>query len=583
MTHMFRRFTRYLLVAGGCSLATFSLMATPVRAQAPAGLTATLNVTPSQARLEAMKAEVALLGDPVTLKLPLTVAVDRDTLVLKGHVPDETARRRVLEVARQSCYLPVRDALTIPCPAPVDSVALRTASRDTLVRHLGPAADRLVVTVQEGGQVKVEGDVSSVEQKLEVSRALRSVIGCSRIINCLSVHSGDVAGQPITLISGDVIEGESGTTLPVGNLDSSRGSVRIVPVQATDTISPPLPRIVTTQPTTVPQPRVVSVNSTQTTRDASRPVLYVPPTGNYAAMPTGTAAPTVLSATPSQVVPTTPGVVQGAVVSTPVAGSNCGCNTHGKQQQRPSLMDRMTAWKNSRSNRQGQVVTGVVPSSTTVVGTTATPQQLTPLPATGVTQMPQVLTPAQPSGGSRIVSGRTVSGGRRTGTTSTTVVPQPTLAPQPTLVPQATPTLTAPVQTESPLPPATGPKLSDASTPGAQPTQVTTAGFQSRPLAGVASRQQPPTPPTQPAAATTTTPSAAPNQAFRLSEADLIQRVKEACGELSRGVRVEQTKDQIVQVHVIAQPASEHLLVARLLQVPELGARNVQLHVHTAK
>jgi hypothetical protein len=68
-----------------------------------------------------------------------------------------------------------------------------------------------------------------------------------------------------------------------------------------------------------------------------------------------------------------------------------------------------------------------------------------------------------------------------------------------------------------------------------------------------------------------------------MSAKDLVDRVQKACGKLAREVKVEGGKDGTVSVHVFAMPATEHLLVTRLLQVPELSASNVSLNVHMAK
>src|SRR5262245_21199336 len=163
MTRMFRRFARLLVVAGGCGLASFSLCAAPTAALG--GVVAPMNVTPGQAQLEAMKVEVGLLGDSTTMRLPLTVVPQTDCILVKGLVPDEAARRRVIEVARQSCYLPIQDGMTVRTAAMADAAALKKSARDTLVRQMGSKADRLVLTASEDGQVKLEGDVASIEEK----------------------------------------------------------------------------------------------------------------------------------------------------------------------------------------------------------------------------------------------------------------------------------------------------------------------------------------------------------------------------------------------------------------------------------
>ena len=77
-------------------------------------------VSASQAKLEAMKVELAWLADAQAFNLTLQVVPTADGLELKGQVPDDATRQHVLKLARQACYLPVRDALEVgkPCLQP---------------------------------------------------------------------------------------------------------------------------------------------------------------------------------------------------------------------------------------------------------------------------------------------------------------------------------------------------------------------------------------------------------------------------------------------------------------------------------
>src|SRR5262245_38862700 len=106
MVRMFRRAARLLVAAGalGAALAP----TTALQAREPGGikLVGALQVTPGQARLEAMKVELALLADPQVYRLGLEVRVCDDGLELCGEVANDKMRQHALRVARQACYLP---------------------------------------------------------------------------------------------------------------------------------------------------------------------------------------------------------------------------------------------------------------------------------------------------------------------------------------------------------------------------------------------------------------------------------------------------------------------------------------------
>jgi hypothetical protein len=127
---------------------------------------------------------------------------------------------------------------------------------------------------------------------------------------------------------------------------------------------------------------------------------------------------------------------------------------------------------------------------------------------------------------------------------------------------------------ERPAAPRPAPK---AAPPALQPTSA--PALLPQPVAPAVVREEAPR--AEPAKVTPAAPEAAPAP-IRLTEKELVKRVQDACGKLARNVTVEQGKDRTVLVHVYAVPATEHLLVARLLKVPELAARNVALHVHLA-
>ena len=99
---------------------------------------------PGKARLEAMNVEVALLNDPSAYAQPLTVRVQGDGVEVQGTVASEAVRRRVLEIARRNCYLPIHDRLAV-AGAVSRTVPMEKTAHDSLVRELGAQADAIKI------------------------------------------------------------------------------------------------------------------------------------------------------------------------------------------------------------------------------------------------------------------------------------------------------------------------------------------------------------------------------------------------------------------------------------------------------
>lgn len=200
MYQTLRRTARLLAAAGLIGLAPHVFAATP-----HTRIAVTVDVTSSQTRLEAMKVEMALLGNQATLSLPIEVHVEGESLKLKGKVPTEDLRRLALSVARQACYIPVEDHLTV-CLASnstkVSDETLQQQAEDILTTKMADVASKVKIEAQKG-QLSIHGSVGSVEDKLAVSRCLRGVTGCSCVINYLKVTPLKKNGHTITLVTAD--------------------------------------------------------------------------------------------------------------------------------------------------------------------------------------------------------------------------------------------------------------------------------------------------------------------------------------------------------------------------------------------
>ncbi|MFM7149444.1 MAG: BON domain-containing protein, partial [Gemmataceae bacterium] len=331
MTSRIHRLARALSVAGGVSLSTLALAGTP-ELSPPAQVTTT--ATQGQLRQEAMKVEMALLGDPSTVNNPVTVAIENNCIKVKGTVADEATRQRILQVARQSCYLPVQAELGCSqLTGQLDSKQLKTQARSALIRQLGAGAGRLNVQVNAGGDIKLEGEVATIEEKSHASRAIREVSGTARIVNCIKVSGAANGGQSITLVSCNGPDVTCSKPSPVVQASGvTPRSDNIAKVSPSEEISPPLPKFQTTLPSGLPQPRIVKVTS-ETGDKKGRPVMYIPPPADYTQGAGKTPAAKVIPTSGTQAVNGTDKVV----VQNEVSGKT-----------RRSFWEKLTVFKKDR-------------------------------------------------------------------------------------------------------------------------------------------------------------------------------------------------------------------------------------------
>ncbi len=620
-----RRLARALLVAGSCGLASTALAQTgvplppltqPATAPAP-------SLTPAQPaagapRLEAIKVEVALLGDPQTYSQPVEVRVEHDTILLVGQVQDDATRKRILEVARQSCYLPVCDGMsTIARTAghTAVKVPLQTSARDALVRQLGSKADRFQITTTEDGKVTLKGEVPCAEEKLAASRALRGLPGCTQVLNCLTVRTVKQAGHEITVVSSD---GQTVVCTPATAKPSeAHGGTTEAVLPAVTRVERPNGPAPEALPSGLPATRTVNVTTVRNGKEVTRPVVYVVPTATGYATSEPTSAPVPPAAAPVN------------TYNCPSRPFQEGVVIHEAQPEvkKRSFFDRLFPLYAAKLRRcptpkprpeltAASPLGGHPPLIPTVQAQPAALPQPTPAAAPApATPTPPAPLPAPPALEPKS-SGEAAS------------LPTPPAAP---VAPPVVSTVAKQMPTESvtPVPEAALPPLpATGAWPPAHDVRPATAAprdaiYRSRPLAGVAarSRTQPPVettappaapvlpspmpapqakpaapapltptaaklPPAEPAAVVPAAPAApvAPKApaAMRMTTKELIGRVKSGCGNLVKEVKVESGADHKIVVHVYARSAAEQVVIGKLLLIPELAASNVQLQLHLA-
>ncbi len=207
MRRAYLRVARTLAAAGllGLPLAVGARPDAP-GSEEPAGAEARSQTERALARLSALKVELAWLSDPATFPFPLQACPASAGLEVCGFVPDLATKNTALRLARAHTDLTVVDGIALDPsllgrPAAHDEVALRLAALEVLRSCRASAG--LEVRAAVGGRVQVFGSVRSVEEKRNVSRMLLQALGCTHVVNCLTVVPVERQGQTVTLVSAD--------------------------------------------------------------------------------------------------------------------------------------------------------------------------------------------------------------------------------------------------------------------------------------------------------------------------------------------------------------------------------------------
>lgn len=219
-------------------------------------------------RLEEMKVELALLSDIATFPYYLGARAVGDSLAIRGFVPNEMVRQRVLEIARRSTFLTVTDELKAqknlslrPSLRPAET--LQEEGMEMLRKKLGEPARQMTLTARPNGIVVLKGRIDSVESKVEISRLFRQLAGCFGIVNELIVEQVLRDGQRVVQVTRD------------GTMLVAPSALGLEP----ETISTPssIPAVV--KPTPLPETPnpTYSSDKTSSSSTATKPMVLPPP------------------------------------------------------------------------------------------------------------------------------------------------------------------------------------------------------------------------------------------------------------------------------------------------------------------
>jgi hypothetical protein len=145
-------------------------------------------------RLAEIFVELAWLGNPLTFPFYLEARVDNGLLEVRGNVPSRGVREQALKLARLHSPLPVVDALKenpgmMVRPVRLSASQLQNGVQSTLREAMPRQVKNLQARSSADGKVVLSGTVSSFEEKLAISQALRRLNGCVAVTNVVQVAS----------------------------------------------------------------------------------------------------------------------------------------------------------------------------------------------------------------------------------------------------------------------------------------------------------------------------------------------------------------------------------------------------------
>jgi len=188
-----------------------------------AGKSATENKPEDSIALaESMRIHVEFLADPLISTTDIAPSVKNGKMVLNGNANNNTIANSAVALATKFTTCKVVSEIRIwpvsfnkVTKVPVETLQANT--NKVVSAEFQTAYPKLTTAVSEDGSIIVSGPVVTLEDKLEISKRLRKVTGCQRVINKMTVQPMRMGNETVTMVNKDGtkwIVGKDQTTTP---------------------------------------------------------------------------------------------------------------------------------------------------------------------------------------------------------------------------------------------------------------------------------------------------------------------------------------------------------------------------------
>lgn len=253
----------------------------------------------SLALAESMRIHIEFLADPLISATDIAPSVRNGKMILKGNVNNNTVANNALALASRltTCKV-ISEIRTWPVSFnKTDKLSVETLQANTnkvVSTELLTSYPKLTVAVSAEGTVIASGPVVTLEDKLEISKRLRKVTGCQRVVNKMAVQPMRMGNEIVTMVNKDGtkwIVGKDQIVAPSSTIELTPASTAtkeitqaVVSTKPADKIAP---MIVPTQNSVqTPKPKETTNTSSKGQRPAVLPESLVPVTPVAKPLPT---------------------------------------------------------------------------------------------------------------------------------------------------------------------------------------------------------------------------------------------------------------------------------------------------------
>lgn len=209
----------------------------------------------SKALAESMKVHIEFLADPSISATDLTPSIKNGTMVIKGNVNNNEIADNAIALASRHTTLKVASEIKSwpypsikPSKVPVET--LQAGANKVATTELLIAYPKVSVSVSPDGSIIATGPVVTLEDKLEISKRLRKIPGCQRVVNKIVVQPMRMGNETVTMVNKDGTKWISGKDLVLAstpateskpNSKTTNGTSGLKPKALPESLNPVVP------------------------------------------------------------------------------------------------------------------------------------------------------------------------------------------------------------------------------------------------------------------------------------------------------------------------------------------------------